>query len=140
MNDSSICNRFSYDADKYRKELVERLSEIANRMDAEIGLLIKKSDYSGITQEFERYTFGLISDVLLLKYFHKDNPDNICKCFSLFSFSLIVDIIIFEGINDKAIDVKKTKLNPFLIFLLFFSSYFKGYGEFETKICLTKSL
>lgn len=77
MNDSSICNRYSYDADKYRKELVERLSEIANRMDAEIGLLIKKSDYSGITQEFERYTFGLISDVLLLKYFHKDNPDNI---------------------------------------------------------------
>ena len=77
---------------------------------------------------------------MFTQYANKDNPDNICKCFSLFSFSLIIDIIIFEGINEKAIEVKKTKLNPFLIFLLFFSSYFNGYGEFETKICLTKSL
>ena len=77
MNDSSICNRYSCDADKYRYVLVDKLGEIAKRMDAEIGAIQHKSEYDAITKEFERYTFGLISDVLLLKYFHKDNPDNI---------------------------------------------------------------
>lgn len=74
MNDSSICNRYSEKADQYREELVVELESIASRMDKEIGEMIGDVHYNQITNEFVRYTFGLISDVLMLKFFHKDNP------------------------------------------------------------------
>ena len=74
MNDSSICNRYSKEADQYREELVEKLEIIASRMDEEIGLEIGDKNYNAVSNELVRYIFGLISDVLLLKYFHKDNP------------------------------------------------------------------
>lgn len=76
MNDASICNRYSADADVYRDDLLERLTEIAGRMDAELGALRENPAYDGVSHELVRYTFGLISDVLLLKFYHKDNPNS----------------------------------------------------------------
>lgn len=79
MNNTSVCNRYSEEADHYRKVLVEELRIIASRMDEEVGNIIGNMHYEGITYELYRYTFGLISDVLLLKFFHRDNPKGLIE-------------------------------------------------------------
>jgi len=79
MNTASVCNRYSEDADMIRKRLIDILDEIAKRMDLEIGTILNDPNYKGVSQELNRYIFGLISDVLLLKYYHKDNPNSVLK-------------------------------------------------------------
>ena len=75
INDASICNRYSDNADTYRVVLVDKLNVIAKRMDDELRMLTHNPNYCGVFHEFTRFVFGLISDVLLLKYYHKDNPN-----------------------------------------------------------------
>jgi len=77
MNDASICNRYSEDADLHRKKLVDRLGVIAGEMDEELRRIKGIADYHEIRDEYFRFVFGTISDVLLLKFFHKDNPQGI---------------------------------------------------------------
>lgn len=72
INSASVCNSYSETADEDRIRLAEMLEETARRMDKEIGGLLGDPDYDGITQEFQRFIFGIISDVLLLKYYHPD--------------------------------------------------------------------
>ena len=74
INDASVCNRYSETADLDRIALSKELSVIAERMDRELGALKGKPEYREITKEFYRFIFGIISDVLLLKYYHPDYP------------------------------------------------------------------
>ena len=75
INDASICNRYSLSADSDRIALAERLKPIAERMDQELCRLKNINSYNRIMDEYYRFVFGIISDVLLLKYYHPDNPD-----------------------------------------------------------------
>ena len=74
INDASICNRYSATADSDRRRLAETLRPIAERMDAELGQLKGDGKYDRIMREYNRFVFGIVSDVLLLKYYHEDNP------------------------------------------------------------------
>ncbi|MBE6857483.1 MAG: glycosyltransferase [Ruminococcus sp.] len=75
MNDESVCHRYSANMDKQRMMLAERLAPIAERMDAELGKLSANSSYHNISYDYMRFIFGMITDVLYLKFYHKDNPD-----------------------------------------------------------------
>lgn len=73
INAESVCNRYSEKADVDSIVLTEQLKIIAERMDAELGR--RRDDYyQNIMKQFYRFTFGIISDVFKLKYFHKDYP------------------------------------------------------------------
>lgn len=75
MNSLSVCHKYSENADIDRLNLSFLLFEIASRMDKELGVLFNKPDYNLITKDCYRFLFGIISDVLLLKYYHPNNPN-----------------------------------------------------------------
>ncbi len=72
INDASVCNRYSDSADRDRIALSKILLPIAKRMDAELSAVKGVTEFNGIEHEFYRFMFGIISDVLLLKYYHPD--------------------------------------------------------------------
>lgn len=74
IHSSSVCNKYSENADADRVLLACLLSEISERMDKELGLLKGEANYSKITKDYMRFVFGIISDVLFLKYYHPDYP------------------------------------------------------------------
>lgn len=74
INVDSICNRYSEHADRDRVQLAQILMPIAYRMDEEIGSLKQQEGYSVLSNDCRRFLFGIISDVLLLKFFHPDCP------------------------------------------------------------------
>lgn len=73
-NETSICNRYSENAAGDRKKVVKVLSEIALHMDTEIANLKKDKNYNLVYRAYIRFVFGIISDVLLLQFYHPDNP------------------------------------------------------------------
>lgn len=74
-NESSVCHRYSSNLDSARMQLAEVLLPIAKRMDAELAELFGNPSYHKISDDYARFIFGTITDVLYLKYYHKDNPD-----------------------------------------------------------------
>lgn len=74
MNDESICHRFSANMDEQRIQLADVLEPIVNSMDRELGELLGDSNYHRIYDGYMRFIFGMITDVLFLKFYHKDNP------------------------------------------------------------------
>ena len=76
INNDSVCNRYSDNADMDRLQLARMLLPIANRMDTELGNLKGDRDYSVLTNDCKRFLFGIISDVFSLKFFHSDCPYN----------------------------------------------------------------
>ncbi len=76
INQESVCHKYSQRADEDRRKLAKALYEIALRMDKELAERTSNREYDLITKDYYRFLFGIISDVLLLKYFHKDNPDD----------------------------------------------------------------
>lgn len=74
INDASVCHRYTENADQDRINLAKLLEEIAKRMDRELATLKEEPEYSCIMDEFNRFCFGIITDVMKLKYFHKDYP------------------------------------------------------------------
>lgn len=74
MHTSSVCHKYSETADKDRIELAKILYDKANCMDKEMALLTGNADYNKITTDYYRFIFGVISNVLLLKYYHPDCP------------------------------------------------------------------
>lgn len=75
MNSQSVCHKYSENADIDRVNLSCVLLEIASRMDKELSVLLNQPNYNLITKDCYRFIFGIISDVLLLKYYHPDNPN-----------------------------------------------------------------
>lgn len=75
MNDESICHRYSSNLDEQRKMMAVILKQIAERMDTELGEMSGDKSYRKITEGYTRFLFGIISDVLLLQYYHQDNPN-----------------------------------------------------------------
>lgn len=73
-NETSICHRYSANAAGDREKVVNILSEIALRMDAEISSLKNNEKYNRIYKSYMRFVFGIISDVLFLQFYHPDNP------------------------------------------------------------------
>ena len=57
-----------------RRDLSVHLDKIAKEMDTEIGILTDNPSYSVIYKDYIRFVFGIISDVLFSKYYHKDYP------------------------------------------------------------------
>lgn len=78
----NTCNRYSETADVDRLKLARILGKIADRMDQELGKLKCLPSYSTITKDYIRFVFGIISDVLLLKYYHPAFPRS-KKCRSI---------------------------------------------------------
>lgn len=74
INEQSVSNRYSPNVEEERRLLANYLKPIAERMDKEIGALMGKSDYKAISEEYIRFVFGIISDVLFSKYYHCDYP------------------------------------------------------------------
>jgi len=74
INAGSVCRRYIENADSDRLMLAKMLEGIAQNMDRELGLLKNDPGYSAITSDYKRFVFGIISDVLLLKYYHPDCP------------------------------------------------------------------
>lgn len=71
---ASACHRYSANIDSNRKQMAEMLMKIAGRMDAELGSLTGNKNYHKLTEDCEYFVFGVITDVLLLKYYHEDYP------------------------------------------------------------------
>ena len=76
INDSSACHHYSGKADTDRIGLSGILIEIADRMDKELSVLKGDPSFRGITDECNRFIFGITTDVIRLKYFHPDNPQD----------------------------------------------------------------
>jgi len=76
INEESVCHKYSAKADKDRMHLAEVLYPIATRMDQEMAELTGNENYNLISADYYRFLFGIISDVLLLKYYHADNPES----------------------------------------------------------------
>lgn len=74
QNNQSMCRSYYENADNARLILAKYLKKIALEMDKEIANLKKEPSYSKLTQACEYFLFGIISDVLLQKYYHKDYP------------------------------------------------------------------
>lgn len=74
INADSVCNRYSERADRDRVQLAQILMPMALRMDEEIGTLKQQEEYVVLSNDCKRFLFGIISDVLFLKFFHTDCP------------------------------------------------------------------
>ncbi len=74
INEQSASNKYSENVDNERRELSKYLERIAKEMDAEIGLLTNNPSYSILYEDYIRFVFGIISDVMFSKYYHKDYP------------------------------------------------------------------
>lgn len=83
QNADSVCYRYSENADINRKKLADILIPISHRMDDEIGQIkgYSKGEYNVIYQDCINFLFFIITDILFLKFFHPDNPDNAKKRF-----------------------------------------------------------
>ncbi len=75
MNEGSACHRYSESADADRLLLADLLCKIAARMDRTFGELKQDTAYHRMNDDCMRFLFGIITDVLSLKYYHKDNPN-----------------------------------------------------------------
>lgn len=74
INEASVCNRYSENADSDRIALANLLEQVAFSMDRELGEIKGDSHYNKIQMQFNRFIFGIITDVLFLKYYHLDYP------------------------------------------------------------------
>ncbi len=74
INEQSASNRYSPHVDEERRALAQYLGEIARRMDAELGRLKNEPSYDTLYRDYMRFVFGIISDILFSKYYHKDYP------------------------------------------------------------------
>lgn len=74
-NEESVCHRYSQNMDRARVDLAKLLQTIAIRMDGELAVLLNDPSYHKISDDCTRFIFGVITDVLCLKFYHKDNPN-----------------------------------------------------------------
>ena len=74
INEQSASNRYSENVDKERRDLSKYLEIIAKEMDVELGHLTNNPSYSVLYEDYIRFVFGIISDVMFSKYYHKDYP------------------------------------------------------------------
>ena len=75
LNLASVCHKYGEHADQDRMKMAKYLSVIATRMDAELERLTNGQKHGVIYNEYLHFIFGIISDVLLLKYYHEDYPN-----------------------------------------------------------------
>lgn len=75
MNDESVCHRYSSNLDEQRRMMTVIVKQIAERMDIELGEMSGDKSYREIREAYTRFLFGIISDVLLLQYYHPNNPN-----------------------------------------------------------------
>ena len=78
-NEQSVSNRFSPHVEEERKLLSNYLVEIARRMDSEMALLLHNPSYDIIYHDYNRFVFGIISDILFSKYYHKEYPGTLSQ-------------------------------------------------------------
>ena len=74
INEQSVSNRYSENVDNERRDLSKFLERIAKEMDTELGFLTNNPSYSVLYKDYTRFVFGIISDALFSKYYHKDYP------------------------------------------------------------------
>lgn len=74
INSASVCNRYSPNTDRDRAHLIKLLRTVAKRMDSEFSKE-KGEPYTKLEEDLDSFIFAVISDVLLLKFYHPDNPN-----------------------------------------------------------------
>lgn len=77
INEQSASNKYSENVDNERRNLSNYLERIAKEMDTELSLLTNNPSYSVLYKDYTRFVFGIISDALFSKYYHKDYPRTI---------------------------------------------------------------
>ncbi len=75
INDASVCHRYSDNMDVQRVMLAETLNPIVKRMNQELAEKFGDPSYCRLWHDYERYLFGVVTEVLYLKFYHKDNPN-----------------------------------------------------------------
>lgn len=71
---TSACRRYSETTDADRSRLADMLFDIAERMDRELQTLKGDPEYCGITEACRYFIFGILTNVLLQKFYHPDCP------------------------------------------------------------------
>lgn len=72
INGDSATYKYSQYVDDERRDLSVYLEKIAHRMDSELAKLKGDSSYSLVYSDYMRFIFGIISNILFSKYYHKD--------------------------------------------------------------------
>lgn len=75
INAESVCQRYSNNMDTQRIKLTKELAPVAEYMNSEISLLLNQPNYNKLINDYERFVFGILTDVLYLQFYHKDNPN-----------------------------------------------------------------
>lgn len=75
MNDASVCHRYSANMDTQRVMLTKTLTPIVKRMNQELAEKLGDPSCCRLWQDYERYLFGVVTEVLYLKFYHRDNPN-----------------------------------------------------------------
>lgn len=76
INEESVCHSYFKDIDIDRLKMFEQLVQIATRMNIEIATARNNNNYSAILKDCNIFFFGVITDVLVLKYYHPNYPKN----------------------------------------------------------------
>lgn len=120
MNDESICHRYSSNLDQQRKIMAVILKQIAERMDIELGEMSGDKSYKKITEGYTRFLFGIISDVLLLQYYHPDNPNRknrrkeAIKFLESEPFKSVINEVLYKDLS-TAVKLKKFLLQHHMV-------------------------
>ena len=77
VNTDGACYRYKDNADSDRAKLASLLIDMSHCMDKEIGELKEypNGEYNVIYNDCINFLFFIITDILFLKFFHPDNPD-----------------------------------------------------------------
>lgn len=75
INDESVCRHYSKNVDSDRVKTANVLEPIAREMNEEMVSVLQNPSYNRIIEDYERFIFGVITDVLFLKFYHKENPE-----------------------------------------------------------------
>lgn len=122
MNENSVCHSYSQNIDKDRLNFAKLLEDTAKQMNEEIAGLFQQPSYNKIIEDYERFLFGIISDVLCLKFYHKDNPNKLTRRREAIEFletepfKTLIDKIPYSSLSYKA-KLKKILLKYKLVTL-----------------------
>lgn len=72
LNEDSATYKYSPQVVEERRVLSNYLEEIARRMDSELAKLTDNLSYNLIYKDYMRFVFGIISNILFSKYYHKN--------------------------------------------------------------------
>ena len=129
INEFSVCNRYSKNIDEQRIMLSEKLGYIAEQLNREIAEMKMQPAYNKILKEYDKFMFGIITDVFFLKFYHSDNPNKSTRRKDAKRFLRNKKIRkIINGVSFFELS-KRGRLKKFLLKLGFVNTYYKLYTK-----------